>query len=423
MKILMVNSFNYLRGGGERCFFDLSNLLEANGHEVIPFCMDHPRNLPSEYSDYFVSYIDFPTELARPGIQPKLSVTERIMYSREAASQMQRIIADTQPDIVHIHGFIHEMSTSILPAMKAAGLPVVQTLHDYKIVCPNTTFVSHDTICESCQGHRYYNIVRKRCKRGSLMASLLAGAEMYFHEMRGLYEPNVDLFISPSQFLSDKVQEHGIRKPVVTIPNFINPNEFRPHYDKEAYFVYVGRLVRVKGILTLFEAMRSLPTTARLKVAGAGELEDELRAFIAEHNLTNIEFTGHLDTAELTDLVQHAAFTVVPSEWYENYSMTVIESLASGTPVIGASIGGIPEQVKDGWNGLLFPPGDAEALASRITTLLDDPATAVEMGRRGRDQVDTINSPESHYDQTMRAYYQALGKTYPQAVNAALPLS
>ena len=215
-------------------------------------------------TDYFVSYIDFPTELAKPGIQPKLNVTERIMYSREARGRIEQLIADTQPDIVHIHGFIHEMSTSILPALKAAGLPVVQTLHDYKIVCPNTTFVSHDTICESCQGHRYYNMARKRCKRGSLMASVLAGAEMYFHEIRGLYEPNIDLFIAPSQFLNDKVREHGIRTPVVTIPNFINPDAFQPRYEKEDYFVYIGRLVRVKGILTLFEAMRHVPDVGTL---------------------------------------------------------------------------------------------------------------------------------------------------------------
>ncbi|MEZ4515559.1 MAG: glycosyltransferase family 4 protein [Chloroflexota bacterium] len=413
MKILMINSFNYLRGGAERCFLDLTELLEANGHEVIPFCMDHPQNIPSEYVDYFVPYMDFPTELAREGVGPKLAVVERVLYSREARRQLERLIRDTQPDLAHIHGFIHEMSTSILPALKAADIPVVQTLHDYKIVCPNTTFVSGESVCESCMGHRYYNMVRNRCKRDSTMASVLAGVEMYFHEWFRLYEPNIDLFISPSQFLSDKVQEHGVRKPIVTIPNFISPSAFSPNYDKEDYFIYVGRLVRVKGVFTLFEAMRQLPASAKLYIAGRGEVEDELKAFAAEHNLTNIEFLGHLNTDDLTSLMQKASFTVVPSEWYENYSMTVIESLACGTPVVGATIGGIPEQVRNEWNGLLFPSGDADALARSIRFMLKNPSAVREMGRNGREQIDTINSPQYHYDRTLAAYESVLSGEYP----------
>jgi glycosyltransferase involved in cell wall biosynthesis len=404
MKILMVNSFNYLRGGGERCFFDLTAILESQGHKVIPFVMDHPKNFPSSYEDHFVSYIDFPTELARPGLTPKLKVIERVMYSREAKQKVEKLLSETQPDLVHIHGFIHEMSTSILPVLKKAGLPVVQTLHDYRIVCPNTTFISHETVCENCQGHKYYNMVRQRCKRGSLTASFLAAAEMYFHELFRLYEPNIDVFIAPSDFLAQKVREHGITKPIVTIPNFINPDYFQAHYEPDNYFVSVGRLVRTKGILTLIEAMRYLSGGAELRIAGTGELEPELKAFVQEHRLQNVKFLGHLDTPSLIYTVQRALFTVQPSEWYENYSMTVIESLACGTPVIGSRIGGIPEQILDGWNGLLFEPGNAMQLAEKMQSLLDDRHLAIKMGRNGRDQIETVNSPATHYRQTLQVY-------------------
>ena len=420
MKILMVNSFNYVRGGAERCFLDLSALLESHGHQVIPFAMQHPRNLPSPYDAYFVSYMDFPTELARDGLGPKLGVLERIMYSREARRKIEQLVADTQPDLVHIHGFIHEMSTSILPVLKKAGLPVVQTLHDYKIVCPNTTFISHEEICERCHGHRYYNIALHSCKRGSRMASVLAGAEMYFHELFRLYGPNINLFISPSDFLADKVREHGIHRPIVTIPNFINPDNFQPYYEPENYFIFVGRLVRTKGILTLLEAMRYLNTTAELRIAGAGELEPELRAYVTAHGLSNVRFLGHLDTEQLTQTMQRAAFTVQPSEWYENYSMTVIESLACGTAVIGAAIGGIPEQVRDGVNGLLFESGNAVQLAEKIQFLLDRPELAVEMGRNGRAQVELINGPAAHYEQTLQAYKQLLPR---HAVESPSPVA
>lgn len=408
MKILMINSFHYMRGGGERCFFDLSDLLRGRGHEVIPFCMDHPRNFPSEYSDHFVSFIDFPTELSKPGISPKLRVVERVLYSREARRKVEALIEETRPDLVHIHGFIHETSTSILPALKAARLPVIQTLHDYKIACPNTTFVSDDRICEACKGGRFYNMTRYRCKRGSLSASLLASAEMYFHQVFRLYEPNIDLFISPSQFLADKMAEHGVRKPIIAIPNFINPGNFTAVYEPENHFVFAGRLVRVKGVLTLLEAMRHINSDAVLKIAGAGELEGEMRQFVETHNLTNVQFMGHLATDELARLVQTALFTVSPSEWYENYSMTVIESLACGTPVIGSRIGGIPEQVRDGWNGYLFEPGNAVELAAKMQALLDDRERGIEMGRNGRSQVEALNGPETHYDQTMRVYERVL---------------
>ncbi len=410
MKILMVNSFYYMRGGGERYTFDLTALLESHGHQVVPFSMEHPQNFPSDYADYFVSNVDFPTELAKKSVKSTANVLERIMYSREARDKMERILFDTRPDLVHVNGFIHEFSTSILPPMKAAGLPVTQTLHDYKIVCPNTTFVSNDEVCERCLGGRYYNVVRHRCKRGSLSASLLTGVEMYFHEWLGLYQRNIDAFQSPSEFLRRKVIEHGVKKPVVVIPHFFDPNNFQPHYEPENYVVYVGRLVKVKGLMTLLQAMEKTPGT-HLYVAGSGELEPEMRRFIADRGLTNVTLLGHLNTEQLQSLVQRALANVLPSEWYENYSATLRESLACGTPVIGANIGGIPEQVRDGWNGYLFTPGDANELAAKIQNLVDNRALAIEMGRRGRRQVEIVNSPETHYEQVMQVYESLLQRT------------
>jgi glycosyltransferase involved in cell wall biosynthesis len=227
---------------------------------------------------------------------------------------------------------------------------------------------------------------------------------MYFHEFFQLYEPNIDFFISPSRFLRDKLVEHGIKKPIVVIPNFINPDHFQAYYEPENYFVYAGRLVAAKGVLTLLEAMRHLRTDAQLYLVGVGELEEDAKRFVADHGLSNVRFLGHLNTARLIHVVQRAAFAVVPSEWYENYSMTVIEAFACGTAVIGAAIGGIPEQVRDGWNGLLFEPGNAQQLAQKMQFLLERRQEAIQMGHNGRTQVEKINGPESHYEQTMAVY-------------------
>jgi glycosyltransferase involved in cell wall biosynthesis len=293
-----------------------------------------------------------------------------------------------------------------LPAIKKAGIPIVQTLHDYKLICPNTSFVSQGEICERCKGHRYYQVVLRRCKRDSLAASLVAGLEVTAHKLLQIYEANVDIFITPSQFLKDKLIEHGIKNRIVHVPNFVDLARFQPEYEKSDYFVYYGRLVAIKGVYTLLRAMQDVPNS-HLHIAGHGEAEGEVRRLIDEYGLRNVTLLGHLEGSELTELIQKARFTVVPSEWYENYSMTVIESLACGTPVIGSRIGGIVEQVRDGVNGLLFEPGNAAELAEKIHELLDNPERARSMSVAGRQQVEQINDPQYYYEATM-ALYQSL---------------
>ena len=400
----MCNTFHYLRGGAERCFLDLTALLIANGHEVIPFSMDNEKNYDSQYSDYFVSYIDFPSLLnGRSGIKRKFDIAERVIYSREANRNITQLISDTRPDIVHIHGIAHEISPSILPAIKKANIPIVQTLHDYKLLCPNTNFVSQNHVCEQCKGHRYYNVIRNRCKRGSLGASILAGVEMYTHKAMQIYERNVDVFISPSKFLQGKVKEYGIKNEVAHIPNFINIESFTPCYQPENYFLFFGRLAKVKGVMTLLKAMRQVKRS-QLLIAGTGELQASLDAYVQEQNITNVTFLGYQTTEKIIPLIQKAAFSVIPSEWYENYSMSVIESLACGTPVVGANIGGIPELVIDNQTGLLFDSGNADQLARNIQFMVDNPELASEMGKNGRKLVETINTPEKHYQETIEIY-------------------
>ena len=409
MKVLMCNSFYYLRAGAERCFLDLSALLEAHGHEVIPFSMHHEQNLPSPYSDYFISYVDYPSLLAqRNGLTTQFKVLERVLFSRESYANISRLIEDTQPDIAHIHGIGSETSPSILPAIKRAGVPIVQTLHDYRLLCPQISFVSHGEVCERCKIHRYYNVVRHRCKRDSTAASLMAGLEITVHKAMGIYERNVDVFIAPSQFLKDKFLEYGFKSPIVHLPNFVNIEQFQPNYEPENYFVHYGRLVDYKGVFTLLEAMRSIPDS-HLYIAGNGDAAEEMNRYIDEHEMTNITMLGHISSQELIPLVQRALFTVVPSEWYENYSMSVVESLACGTPVIGSRTGGIVEQVRDGLNGLLFEPGNAAELAEKMRYLIDSPDMARRMGINARQRVEEVNDPERHYEETLKIYEGLVG--------------
>ena len=408
MRILMCNSFYYLRGGAERYMFELTTLLEKHGHEVVPFCMIHENNIPSSYSRYFVSHIDYPALLkGKPNLFTIMKAIERLFYSREAKQKIKQLIDETKPDIAHIHGIGHEISPSILDMIKSFNIPIVQTLHDYGLLCPNTNFISQGAVCEKCKGHRYYNAVLKRCKRNDLGASLLASTSQYLHVLSNIYGRNVDLYISPSKFLQQKMIEHGIRKEMVTISNFVNLNQFTLSKIGSGYCVFAGRLAPIKGIRTLIEAAK-LNRQVRVFIAGDGELRDEIKKAILKHHLDHVKLLGHVEAGELFQLISGANFTVFPAESYENYPMSIIESFACGKPVIASNIGALPDLVIDGWNGFLFEPGNAVQLASLIQYLSDRPERAAEMGVNGYQSVITENDPEIHYQKILDVYQHLL---------------
>jgi glycosyltransferase involved in cell wall biosynthesis len=405
MKILMVNSFYYIRGGAERCFFDLTKLLENHGHHVIPFCMRNPKNKFNPESEFWASYIDFPSLMSRKtSITNVIKAVGRVIYSREAKNAIKKVITRHRPDIAHIHGIAHELSPSILDGLSSMRIPTIFTLHDYKIKCPNTNFISQDKVCEKCYGGKFYNVARYRCKRNNIFASILAGVEAYTHNLLKIYEKNVNCFISPSKFLKNKMHNHGFRTKTVHIPNFINMDRFKPsEKEKKKYCVYLGRIEKIKGVLTLAKAI-NLTDKVNLIVAGRGEAEPLMRIELSQKKSNKIEFLGHIDTNEIIQLVQEAQFSIIPSEWYENNPMSALESMACGTPVIGANIGGIPEIVQDGVNGLLFEPGDYRQLSKKIEVLRDRPDLCRRMGENGRRMVLQVNNPETHYEKTFDLY-------------------
>jgi glycosyltransferase involved in cell wall biosynthesis len=242
--------------------------------------------------------------------------------------------------------------------------------------------------------------------------------ETYFQQLSGIYENNIDLFIVPSRFLQRKLAEHGFNAKIVYLPNPVDVESFLPCYEVSDYFIYFGRLVNLKGVKTLFKAMRYVNTSSHLYVIGEGELEEPLKEYVNQHGVSNITFLGHLPTKDIIPVIQGAAFTVFPSECYENCPMTILESFACGTPVIGSDIGGIPELIKDNRNGLLFESGNLRQLADRIQFLLDNPHRAIKMGRNGRRQVETTNHPQRYYQRMVEIYQQLLEDTNVRRKNA-----
>ena len=406
MRILLVNKYYYLRSGTERYLFNLKRLLEAQGHTTEIFAMRHPRNLPATYHRHFVPHVDF-RNLTLAG---RIKAALRVLWFPQAARQIAPVLDAFQPDIVHLSNIYHQLSPSILAPIYRRDIPIVQTLHDYKLICPNYLLYTRGAPCTRCRNRNYLQAVRHRCLHGSLAWSALAAVEMTLHKTWRVYEWHVASFITPSAFLKSMAQSFGIAaKQISHIPNFLYLQEHVVSHGDEGYLAYIGRLSHEKGLLTLLQAMRQLPQ-AQLLIVGEGEMRPALERKVAEWKLTHVQFAGYLTGQALKNALAQARFTVLPSEWYENFPFSILESFAAGKPVVASRIGGMPELIDEDEDGLLFSPGDEDELAACLRRLWRDPEQTRSMGLNGRRKVLARYNPENHYRQ-LYALYERLVHT------------
>lgn len=406
MNILHVNKFHYLRGGCERIYLETANLLESLGHHSLFFSMLHPSNIPCAESEYFVPYIDFNEAM---GPKKSLVAALRVLYYWEASRRLSRLLDKKVVDIVHLHNIYHQISPSILPAIAQRDIPMVMTLHDYKVVCPSYNLFSDYGPCEACIGGCYHRALQRRCVKGSLLKTALSVLEMTLHHKLLRLFDQVDLFISPSQFLKNKVMEMGFQNEIRHLPNYVTIEQFTPAYGKcDGTILYFGRLSQEKGVHLLIEAGKILRTP--IEIAGTGPRENVLRKYVKQAGLDNIRFLGFLQGKKLWQTVARAAVVVLPSCWYENNPLTVLEAFAMGKPVVGARIGGIPELVLDGETGFTFIPGNSADLAAKIEFLLKDEALCKRIGRSARTLVEEQYSPQLYYEGLTQIYNEARSK-------------
>jgi glycosyltransferase involved in cell wall biosynthesis len=402
MTVLLANKFHYLKGGAERYYLDLGEHLARNGERVVHLSMRHPSNLPAGADDRFVREVDY---RGRMGLGARAGHALRSISNAEAAAAARGIVRAVRPDVAHLHNVYHQLPLSVVRALDAEGVPIVQTLHDYKLVCPAYLLLTHGEVCERCRGGNYFQALRHRCLLDSRAASLVGAFEAYLHGWIRTYD-KIRLFLCPSRFMLEKVASFGVsRERLVHLPYFMPLDRYTPSKDRGDYYVYAGRLSREKGVATLLEAHARLGRTRpSLRVLGDGPLRGSLEARLGKLGLTNVTFEGHQSLPQLEEIVGRARFVVVPSEWYENYPYAILEAFALERPVVGARIGGIPELVRDGETGWTAPAGDPDGLAAAITAMIDDPARAEEMGRAARAWVASELDPESHMARIREIY-------------------
>ena len=375
MKILLLDNYFYRKGGAESVYFNTGELLKRHGHEVIYFSQWWEENISNE--DYFPKGIS----VSCKGIKEKLAGIKNYFYNVQAKKNLELIIQKEKPEIAHIHLFWGGLSSSVLSVLSKNNIPIVHTVHDYRMVCPAYAFKnSNGKVCEKCKQWNYYHCALHKCSKNSFALSILMTLEMYYRNIFFSPIKYIDGFIFVSNFCLDKHIEH--LKSFSKTNNIVLYNYTTPLLERNlvdgGYYLYYGRLSFEKGIPTLLRVFAKHPEL-KIKVVGTGPLEKELKdkyqsdqastetvsdAFANESIVDvktyyeNIEFLGYHSGEALAELVRNARYICVPSEWYENNPMTIVESYSYGKPVIGARIGGIPEIIDDGKTGFLFESGN-----------------------------------------------------------------
>ncbi len=358
-QLLSINNYYYRRGGSEVVFFEHNRLFENAGWEVVPFSMQNALNEPSPWSAHFVNETD---GAGRQSPVDKVARAASAIYSLEAARRIRGLLALIRPQVAHAHNIYHHLSPSVLVELHRRDVPVVLTLHDLKLVCPAYKMHTQGAICEECRGGALRNVVRNRCIKNSTAMSALVWLESTVHKALDIYMRNVTRFVVPSRFFLDKFAEWGVdTSRFAHIPNSIDVDAFEASEEPGDAFVYLGRLVPEKGVATLVKA--AAKARVRLRIIGTGPEEAALRR-LAQDLGGDVEFTGYLSGAELRAAISSARAVVIPSEWYENAPISVMEASALARPIIGANIGGIPELIRQEETGFIFESGNVDSLVA-----------------------------------------------------------
>lgn len=397
MKILFVNKFLYPRGGAETYFLKIGEELARRGHKVEYFGMYDEKNTVGNSLHLATTNMDF--HAAGP---EKLLYPFRIVYSREAKRKLKEVIAAFGPDIVHFNNINFQLTPSVICAGAECGVPMVQTVHDVQMLCPNHMMMEYHSkkLCEDCMGKKSkWPCVKKRCIHGSLPKSLIGAVEGTLYECSPVYD-KIHRFICPSAFLEEKLLNvPRFRGKTVMLHNFLSKVSDAGGAPKGDYVLYFGRLAEEKGIDRILEACRLLPDIPFV-IAGGGPLEDLCK----NCTLPNVKYVGFKTGKELEELVAGALFTLHLSIWYENCPLALLESQSLGTPVLCNRIGGMPELVEEGKTGILNDTFTPEAYAETIAALYADKALLAEMAQNCLRKRESMMTLERYCDKLLALY-------------------
>ncbi len=395
MRILMVNKFLYPNGGAETYFFKVGRYMEQAGHQVEYFGMYHEKNIVTNSAGEYTAAMDFHST----GIE-RLLYPFRIIYSFEAKRKIMRVLETFKPDIVHLNNINFQLTPSIIEEIHKQHIPIVQTVHDYQMICPNHLMFDNDKKpCELCLHGSKWNCTRKNCIGSSKIKSMIGSLEAILYQHRKTYQL-VDRFICPSNFIENKLAETNLYEgKTLTIRNFVELKDTEAYDEKEDYVLYFGRLSEEKGLEMFLNCCRRL-SQIRFKIAGTGPMVEACKG------IRNVEFVGFKTGEELDTLIRRAKFTVYPSIWYENSPLAVLESKSLGTPIIVSNMGGIPELVEHDETGIIIDDINEDKLTGEIQALYQDDEKIKRLSKNCIEKREKMISLEVYGSKVAEVYRQ-----------------
>ncbi|NJN02932.1 MAG: glycosyltransferase family 4 protein [Leptolyngbyaceae cyanobacterium SL_1_1] len=383
MQILSIHNSYQIRGGEDESWAAEVRLLKEKGHQVEIYEESNDR------ADQLNS----------------LRLAQRTVWSHDSYDIVSQKLQSRGCDLIHVQNFFPLISPSIYYAAQKQGVPVIQTLRNYRLLCPNALFFRDGKVCEDCLGKAVpYPGVLHSCYRNSRAATAATAAMLVTHRSMGTWHEKVDLYIALTQFARKKFIQGGLPpEKIVVKPNFVYPDP-GVGQGQGGFALYVGRLSVEKGLDTLLQAWELLQAKMPLKIVGDGPLADKVQSVTA--TLPNVEWLGRRPMSEVHTLMGQARFLIFPSKWYETFGRVAAEAFAKGTPVIAADIGAIAELVESGRTGIRFQPGDAADLAEKVRWMLADSQRLAEMRRAARAEFEARYTADNNYRQLMQIYQQ-----------------
>lgn len=405
MRILQANKFFFPEYGTEKYLFDLMAALESHGHEVVHFAMEHPKNHPSKFSQHFVPNVDY------AGLSFGWRALQRIgrmIYSFEAREKFAALLDETKPDLVHVHSIHHQISPSILLEAKRRGIPIVQTLHDHKLVAPSYHFPLRDgRVCTDCRRGRWLHLLGHRAHKNSLTATAAVVLESGIHALTRVYERTVERFIVPSRDMASRLVEMGVDpKQLTVVPHHVDLATWTPSTSAGRGILFAGRLAPERGLDHVVEAAAALPSET-FYVAGDGPERAALEAKLAVRGVQNVQLLGHVEGVQLRQLFRSVRAVLYPTQTLETFGLTVLEAMASGKPVIASKLGAVQDLVRDGETGFLYDANRPDQAVDAIKKLLVNDALAERMGRAARTDAEAY-SLDANYQAIVGIYNDVL---------------
>jgi len=391
MKVLLVHNEYQIPGGEDVVFRQEEQLLSTFGHQVVTYKRTNQEI--KQYSRF-----------------QRLLLPKHLVWAGDARRDIARILREEKPDIVHVHNTFTQTSPSIYAACRKAEVPVVQTLHNFRLLCPAATFYRDGHACEECVTHNLGHSVRHGCYRGSRLATAAVAAMLATHRSLHTWTNNINSYIALTEFARQKFIRGGFPPERICVkPNFVSPDPGLG-VEEGSDALFVGRLSQEKGLRNLLRAWVHFKNSIPLRIVGDGPLRAELENYAARNSLSSVRFLGRLSRRETQEAIKGALFLVVPSECYENFPMTIVEAFAAGTPVICSRLGAMQEIVKHEYTGLHFAPNSSADLAYNIARAWSHRARMRAMGVAARREFELKYTAEKNHSLLMDIYQRAIRK-------------